>query len=239
MRPEEPNLALRLAVFVCVGGVCPVAMAGCDGVAALDDPHASRSVAPLRSPESQGSAILELLREAGGPEVARTMAIRDAADRMERAAPAEWAEFLVATEAFRVAAPLKWAFFVRLFLSAAREAPITDAEQDAMRAALDELHAEMDAEEIAAAQRWADAGREAAANGIAVGFQALMVSLVLEGQADEALARYARTVGTEYPAEYAKFLTAVEAVESAAPDAWAEFVKVGALAVWAPSEAWR
>lgn len=103
---------------------------------------------------------------------------------MEQAAPAEWTEFLVAAEAFQLAAPLKWELFLWLFLSAAREAPITDAEQEAMRAALDELGAEIDAEK----ERLTDATDK---------------------------------------------MTAVEAVESAAPDAWAEFVNVGnSLARW-------
>ena len=263
-----PRLTFRLAVLVCAGCALPAAMAGCGDAPPLDDPDAGTSALASGSAESRTSAIVELLRDAGGPEVARTMALQDATARMERAAPVEWAVFLLAAEAFQVAAPLEWRLFLWLFLSAAREAPASDTEQEAMRTAFDELQAEMraaterarDAEgrskaavaviaevrteaemraALAVAERWEEEAKAEAAKGAAIGIKALMVALVMEGKADEALARYARTVGTEYPDEYAAFLSTVEAVEVAAPDAWAEFVKVGALVVMAPTEAWR
>lgn len=298
----RPDLVFRLAILVCVGCVLPAVMSGCGEAAPLDDSDASMAVAAPRSPESRGSAILELLRDAGGPELARTAALRDAAERMEREAPTEWGAFLMAAEGFSDAAPVvDWTFFLWLFMTAAAEAPITEAEHEAMNAAYEELKAEMDKAEFATknaversnaaaeearvalqaalevaseagltgvpkerwaeeggrmggvaqrrveeaerwveeATRWSEEGNQAAARGMAVAVRRLMVALVLEGKPDEALAIRAQTMATEYPSEYAAFVAAVEAVEAKAPDAWAEFVRVGALAILAPTEAWR
>ena len=146
----RPDFVCRLAVLVCVGCVLPAVMSGCGEAAPLDDSDASMAVAAPRSPESRGSAILELLRDAGGPELARTAALRDAAERMEREAPTEWVAFLMAAEAFRDAAPVvDWTLFLWLFMTAAAEAPITEAEHEAMNAAYEELKAEMDQAEFA------------------------------------------------------------------------------------------
>lgn len=69
----RPDLALLVAVFVCVACALPAAMSGWNEVPRLDDPDASGSAAVQRSLESAGSAILELLREARSPEMAPSL----------------------------------------------------------------------------------------------------------------------------------------------------------------------
>ena len=258
-------LASRLAVFACAGCVLPAAMSGCGDVPPLDDPDAGISVGERRSPIPRESAILELLREAGGPELARTEAFQDAAARMERAAPGETAAFLAAVGALQVSAPDELRWFLQLFLVATA----ADAEQDAMRTAFEALMAESEkaqerAKEAADkanaataaiaeaypseagmrtaledAEQWGEAAEAAAEEALAAGVKAMIVALVLEGQADEALATYARRIATKAPSDYAAFLAAVEAAQAAAPDAWTEFLRVGALFVLAPTGAWR
>jgi len=265
----RPELAFRLAVFVCIGCALPAAVSGGRDEPPLDDPDAGVSVAALRSPESQGSAILELLREAGGAALARKEAFREAAGRLERTAPAETEELLAALGALQVAAPDDFPVFLALFAVAGAEEKVTDAEKEVWRAALPAAIKE--AEGATAAVRTADTQLKealaavAAAARTSVGMRtaladaeelvdavetakteakmaALRVAILAfyrKGVVGEILSKYAGAVAAKAPAKYADFLAAVEAADTAAPDAWADFVRVFALFVLAPTEAWR
>lgn len=260
--------AFRVVAFTYVG--CAIwVLVSCGGeMRALEDPAASKSGSIVPSPESQGSAVLEVLREAGGPGLTQTEALRDAWGRLQRAAPAESAAFGAAFGALQVAAPDGFPDFLRLFLVAAAEEWMTDEEKDAIEAASPALMASV--EEATAAVKAAVERRNAAfaaiaasptgagmrtalveaeeaqqaveaatAEGLAASGRLAMVAVVIADALEEMLSKYAGEVATEAPTEYATFVAAVEQAEAADPDAWEEFVRVGALFVLAPTEAWR
>ena len=234
----------------------------------LEDPEARKSSAP-GSAESQGSAVLELLREAGGPALAQTEAFRGAWGRMERAARAESAAFSAAFRALQRAAPDEFLLFLAFFTVAAAEEQATGAEKEAWLAALPEVSGELEEANAAilAAGEEADAGlatiaassteaeiwtavaeveeakealEAARADGVATAVRAgILVVLHQRGLLEEMLSKHAEAVAIQAPTEYADFLVAIEAAESAAPDEYAEFVKMIALFFLAPTEAWR